>query len=269
MVRKKVKDTGLKLQCGIQGLSDDSYETAARYIDEGAIGKPVMAQIDYSRNEKVDLWNRPPDPDVQPGVNLDWETFLGSAPKRDWEPDRFFSWRRYWDYSGGIATDLFVHRVARIIRACKLTTPSRAVAVGGKHFFTESKAEVPDTFNVMLEYPEGMTVMLVSTLANETRIKHMIRGRKGTLEFTREGFEITPERLFKDEVKPATHSKSGGEDMALHHHNLHNAIRHGADLKCDADIGFYASMACQMAVESFRRQKYLAWDAQAEKVVEA
>jgi hypothetical protein len=57
--------------------------------------------------------------------------------------------------------------------------------------------------------------------------------------------------------------------MALHHHNLHNAIRHGADLKCDADFGFYASMACQMAVESFRRRKYLAWDATAEKVIEA
>jgi predicted dehydrogenase len=268
-VRKKVKETGLKLQCGIQGMSDDSYETAARYIEEGAIGKPVMAQIDYSRNEKVDLWHRPPDEGVEPGVNLDWQTFLGKAPKREWEPDRFFSWRRYWDYSGGIATDLFVHRIARIVKACKLTAPSRVVATGGKHFFTESTAEVPDTFNVMLEYPEGMTVMLVSTLANESRIRHMIRGRKATLEFTREGFVIAPERLFEGEAMPATHTKSGGEDMALHHHNLHNAIRHGADLKCDADFGFYASMACQMAVESFRRRKYLAWDATVEKVIEA
>ena len=268
-VRKKVADTGLKLQCGIQGMSDDSYETAARYIQEGAIGKPVLAQIDYSRNEKVDLWHRPPDEGVQPGVNLDWETFLGPAPKRDWEPDRFFSWRRYWDYSGGIATDLFVHRIARIIKACNLTVPSRVVATGGKHFFTESIAEAPDTFNVMVEYPGGMSVLLVSTLANQTKIKHMIRGRKATLEFTEDGFEITPERLFESEVKPATHTKSGGENMALHHHNLHNAIRHGAALKCDADLGFYASMACQMAVDSFRRRKYLAWDAAAEKVVEA
>ncbi len=269
VVRKRVKETGLKLQCGIQGMSDDSYETAAKYIEDGHIGKPVMAQIDYSRNERVDLWHRPPDEGVQPGVNLDWETFLGSAPKRPWEPDRFFSWRRYWDYSGGIATDLFVHRVARIIKACKLTAPSRVVATGGTHFFSESTAEVPDTFNVMLEYPEGMTVLLVSTLANQARIRHMIRGRKATLEFTKEGFEITPERLFQDEVMPATHTKGGAENMALHHHNLHNAIRHGAELKCDADLGFYASMACQMAVDSFRRRKYLAWDAETEKVKEA
>jgi predicted dehydrogenase len=268
-VRKKVKETGLKLQCGIQGMSDDSYETAAKYIEEGAIGKPVMAQIDYSRNEKVGLWDRPPDPEAQPGVNLDWKTFLGSAPQREWDPDRFFAWRRYWDYSGGIATDLFVHRIARIIKACKLTTPERVVATGGKNFFTDSVAEVPDTFNVMLEYPGGMTVMLVSTLANEARIRHMIRGRKATLEFTREGFEIIPERLFADEVKPATHTKTGDEDMELHHHNLHNAIRQGAELKCDVDMGFYASMACQMAVESFRTRKYLSWDAKAEKVVEA
>src|SRR5690606_37460900 len=139
---------------------------------------------------------------------------------------------------------LFVHRIARIIKACKLTVPSRVVATGGKYFFKESIAEAPDTFNVMLEYPEDMTIMLVSTLANATKIRHMIRGRKGTLEFTPEGFTITPEPIFEGEAKPASHTKSGAENVALHHHNLHNAIRQGAPLKCDADLGFYASMAC-------------------------
>ena len=272
-VRARVKESGIKLQCGVQGMSDDSYETAARYIADGAIGKPVLAQIDYSRNYEEDFWQRPFDDDIKPGVNLDWKTFLGPAPERPWDPDRFFSWRRYWDYSGGIATDLFVHRLTRILKACRLTAPSRVVATGGKHFWEDSAAEIPDTFNVMLEYPlpDGgeMTVLLVSTMANERPVDHVIRGRKGTIEFSRSGFEIIPEKLFADEVKPAAHSKGGGEDMALHHHNLHNAIRHGAELKCDVDLGFHGALGCHLAVESFRTRKYLTWDSKAEKTVEA
>lgn len=272
-VRKRVKEAGIKLQCGVQGLSDNSYETAAQYIDEGAIGRPVLAQIDYSRNHVEDFWTRPIDPDAKPGVNLDWKTFLGSTPQRDWDPDRFFAWRRYWDYSGGIATDLFVHRLTRILRACRLTGPSRVVATGGKHFWSDSPAEIPDTFNAMLEYPlpggGEMSVLLISTMANERKVQHLIRGHKATLEFTSEGFEITPEKLFADQVKPASHAKGGAESVALHHHNLHNAIRHGADLKCDVDMGFYGALGCHMAVESYRTRKYLAWDEKTEKVVEA
>jgi predicted dehydrogenase len=266
-VLKKIRQTGVTLQCGIQGMSDDSYEAAGRYIKEGKIGQVVMAQIDYSRNHLKDMWAKEPDPDCKPGVNLDWKTFLGKAKKRPWDTDRFFAWRRYWDYSGGIATDLFVHRLARIVRACGLTTPSRVVATGGQYVFNESGAEVPDTFNAMLEYPEGVNVLLVSSMASEAKIRHIIRGRKGTIEFTREGFVVEPEAMFKDDVEPYEHKKSGGEDMALHHHNLHNAIRNGEALKCDAEMGFNVSMACQMAVESFRSKKSLGWDRRRQRVV--
>ena len=265
-VVKKVRRTGITLQCGIQGMSDDSYESAAKLIQDGAIGKVVMAHIDYSRNHREEFWLREPDPDAMPGVNLDWNTYLGKAPKRRWNPDRFFSWRRYWDYSGGIATDLFVHRLARIARACSLGAPSRVVATGGQYFFREG-AEVPDTFNALLEYPEGMNVLLVSTMANQTAIRHVIRGKKGTIEFTREGFFVKPEAIHEAEVQPQAHKKSGREDIGLHHHNLHNAIRLGEPLKCDVEFAFNVSMACQLAVESFRRKKSLGWDKRRQRVI--
>ena len=265
-VVRKVRSTGITLQCGIQGMSDDSYETAAELIKQGAIGKVVMAHIDYSRNHLEDFWVRDPDPDVRPGVNLDWKTYLGRAKKRPWDPARFFSWRRYWDYSGGIATDLFVHRLARIVRACGLTVPSRVVATGGQYFFNGG-AEVPDTFNALLEYPEGVNVLLVSSLANQSKIRHVVRGNKGTIEFTRDGFSLEPEAIHKDDVQPRLHHKGGGEDMALHHHNLHNAIRTGEALKCDAEFAFNVSMACQMTVESYRKKKSLAWDRRRQRIV--
>jgi predicted dehydrogenase len=265
----KVKETGVKLQVGVQGLSDDSYAAAYEYVKAGVLGKVVMAQIDYSRNHLQDFWNYPIDAGAQPGVNLDWKAWLGSAPKRPWDPYRYFRWRLYWDYSSGIASDLFVHRVTRIIRALGLTFPERAVATGGKWEFTGSKAEVPDTFNILLDYPGGPTVMLVSSMANDTGIDHLLRGHKATLEFTRDGFTIRPQSLFAKDLKEITHKSSGGEDVRYHHRNLMNAIRRNEPLRCDANLGYYGVVACEMGVEAFRRQKYMRWDKNKQQIVPA
>ncbi|MFN7945673.1 MAG: Gfo/Idh/MocA family oxidoreductase [Blastocatellia bacterium] len=269
-VVKKIQQSKLKMQVGVQGMSDDSYETAQRMIKEGAIGRPIQAQIDYSRNHKKDFWvSDEPDKDVKPGVNLDWNAFLGPAPKRPFDLDRFLHWRRYWDYSGGIATDLFVHRITRIIRALDLKFPDKAVAVGGKWEFRDSAAEIPDTFNMMLDYPEGLSIVVISSMANDTPIPHVIRGHEATLEFTRDGFIIRPQdRLNRDRSKhEITHKKTGGEDILLHHRNLQAAIRDGAALKCDVMTGYYGVVAVRMAIESYRKRKYVAWDAKRERAV--
>ena len=280
-VVEKVQQTGLKLQVGVQGTSDDSYITARKYIQEGVLGKVTMAQIDYSRNGN--LWQYEIDPDANPATNLDWQTWLGPSPKVAWDPKRYFRWRRYWDYSGGVATDLFIHRLTRLIKALDLKFPQYVSASGGHYFFTGAdKAEVPDTFNIMLDYPEGLTVLLVSAQKNNTPIRHMIRGDKGTLLFHRKGFTILPqskegrELLDKPEAWATTevegvinHTKNGAEDISLHHQNLHQAIRENTPLNCDAKLGMHGMVACKMGVMSFRKRKYLAWDAVKQKVVKA
>lgn len=277
---QKIAGTKLKLQVGVQGMSDDSYETANKMIRDGALGKVVMAHIDYSRNYPDDFWAYPIDEDAKPGVNLDWEAWLGPAPKRPWDPRRYFQWRRYWDYSGGIATDLFIHRVTRIIKAVGLNFPDYVVATGGTWNFVNSVAEIPDTFNMMLDYPEKTTVMVVSSLANDMPIRHVIRGHKATLEFTKEGFTITPQEQSElakisgtgEALKGNqlyTHKKTGAEDVTLHHRNLQSAIRKSEALKCDHNLGFYGVVACMMVVESFRKRKYLKWDQQNERVIES
>ncbi len=276
---EKVNKSNLKLQVGVQGMSDDSYETANKMINEGALGKVVMAHIDYSRNYPNDFWAGPIDPEAKPGVNLDWEAWLGPAPKRPWDPRRYFQWRRYWDYSGGIATDLFIHRVTRLIKAIGLKFPEYVTATGGKWKFVNSVAEIPDTFNMQLDYPEKLTVLLVSSMANDTPIRHLIRGHKATLEFTREGFTITPQKATNEAVISGTgdkkkapevfkYKKHGGEDITLHHRNLQAAIRKGEALKCDQNLGFYGVVACMMGVESYRKRKYLKWDTGIKNVIE-
>jgi len=271
-VVKKIQQTNVKMQVGVQGMCDDSYETAQKYVKEGKLGRVVQAQIDYSRNYKRDFWvSDEPDKDVRPGENLDWNAFLGPAPKRPFDLDRFLHWRRYWDYSGGIATDLFVHRITRIIRALDLKFPTRVVAIGGKWEFRDSPAEIPDTFNMMLDYPDGLSVVVLSSMANDAPIPHVLRGHEATLEFTREGFVIRPQGRFnKEGDKPEiVHKKTGGEDITLHHRNLQNAIRGGEALKCDVMTGYYGVVAVRLAVESYRKSKYMKWDARREKGIEA
>ncbi len=270
-VVKKVRGAKLKLQVGVQGMSDESYEVANRCIREGALGKVVMAQIDYSRNYVGDFWAYDLDPDAKPGVNLDWDAWLGPAPKRPWDPLRYFQWRRYWDYSGGIATDLFIHRVTRILKAVGLTFPEHVVATGGKWNFNDSVAEIPDTFNMLLDYPGGPTVALISSMANDSQIDHVIRGHKATLEFNREGFVITPQESVREdlpdpkelrahEVRLLAYRKTGAEDVKLHHRNLHQSIRGGEELKCDVMLGYYGVVAASMGVQSFRERAYLKWN---------
>jgi predicted dehydrogenase len=270
-VVKKIQETKVKMQVGVQGMSDDSYETAQKYIKEGKLGRVVQAQIDYSRNHKGDFWVNDPDSDVRPGENLDWNAFLGPAPKKPFDPDRFLNWRRYWDYSGGIASDLFVHRITRIIRSLDLKFPTRVVAVGGKWEFRESAAEIPDTFNMMLDYPDGLSVVVLSSMANDTPIPHVLRGHEATLEFNSGGFVIRPQGRFnKQNDKPEiVHKKTGAESIMLHHRNLQNAIRNGEALKCDVMTGYYAIVAVRMAVDSYRKNRYMKWDARREKAIAA
>jgi predicted dehydrogenase len=269
---QKVQASGKKLQVGVQGMSDESYAVACEHIKAGQLGSIVLAQIDYSRNYQGDFWagnDYPIDADAKPGVNLDWAAWLGPAPKREWDPERYFRWRRYWDYSGGIATDLFIHRATRLLKAMDLTFPEYVVATGGKFEFKDSIAEIPDTFDVLADYPGGPTMQLVSSMANDTPVDHMIRGHKATLYFTPTGFTIKPQEPYEKDMQPITYVKKGAEDLTLHHRNLQAAIRSNQPLNCDCMLGMYGVVLCDMAVESFRNRQYLKWDTAQGKAVTA
>ncbi len=272
VVAKLQSKPNLKMQVGVQGTSDESYLEANKYIRDGALGNVVLAQIDYSRNHKDDFFGDPSypiDPDVKPGENLDWKAWLGDTKKIPYDPERFFRWRRYWDYSGGISGDLFVHRVTRIIKALGLTFPEQGAAAGGKFQFKESKAEIPDTMTVLLDYPQGLTVQLISSMANDVAVDHLIRGHKATIKFTRTGFVIEPQAMFKDEVKAIEYKKKGAEDITLHHRNLQSAIRKGTPLNCDILTGYYGVVASEMGVQSYRERKYMMWDKTRQRIVRA
>jgi hypothetical protein len=109
-----VKETKRVLQVGSQTTSADQWYKAKKAIADGMIGQMLMSQGSYHRNSIEGEWNWPIDPAAGPNGKgddyIDWKTWLGPAQNRPWDADRFFRFRKYWDYSGGVATDLFLSR---------------------------------------------------------------------------------------------------------------------------------------------------------------
>ena len=261
-VFKKQKETGRVLQVGVQGMSDDSYISARKAIDDGVLGQVVQAQIEYVRRYgEQGPWRVPGlDKNMPKPADLDWNAWLGSAKKADWNPNHYFEWRNYSMYSGGIATDLFIHRITRIMKACNLLYPNRVVGMGGIWQWDDGR-DLPDNFEMICEYPRGMTVYVLGTMSNRVAIDHVIRGYRGTLQFNPEGWVARN----KDGEVLAEHKKSGAEDINLHHTNLHTAIRDGAELNCPVELGMAGVSAVCMANESWRTGQMMGWDPKLEK----
>jgi len=262
----KQKETKLPLQVGVQAMSDDSYRTAADAIREGILGKVVQAQIEYVRRyDKQGPWR---DPDLDPKMakpeDLDWKSWLGHAPPLDWNPNHYFEWRNYSQYSGGVATDLFIHRITRIMKACDLLYPRRVVGMGGIWQWPDGR-DLPDNFEMICEYPRGMTVYVLGTMSNRVGIDHLIRGYRGTMYFTDSGWVAKD----KDGKVLGMHKKTGAEDNLLHHVNLQNHLRNGEELNCPCELGLAGVVAVNMANESWRTSQVMGWDEKNAKMVPA
>lgn len=265
-VIKKQAVTKLPLQVGVQGMSDDTYISARDAIRKGVIGRVVQAQIEYVRRYGQQGLFCVPDlkDDMPQPPDLDWNAWLGPAPRTAWNPHHYFEWRNFSAYSGGIATDLFIHRLSRIMKACDLTYPRRVVGMGGIWQWPKDR-DLPDNFEMICEYPRGMTVYILGTQSNRVGVDHLIRGYRGTLYFTKEGWVAKD----KDDKVLAEHEKSGAEDARLHHTNLQNHMRHGEALNCPVEFAAAGAAAVVMANESWRTGQMMAWDKQAQDIVPA
>jgi len=191
-----VRESDRAFILGSQGMSDSAYHQMRKLVVDGLIGKPIHAECGYFR---VGDWGergmRIDDPNARPGPDLNWEAFLGDMPKRPFDVSRFFRWRMYEDYAGGPSTDLFPHSLTPMLYMLGVKMPSMVVATGGKYRYQER--EIPDTFNTLIDYPEGITVAVLGTQGNDYqgpggrgapgRVP-VIRGWEGTL--TIEGKEI-------------------------------------------------------------------------------
>jgi predicted dehydrogenase len=282
-----VKETKRVLQVGSQTTSADIWWKAKKAIADGMIGQMIMSQGSYHRNSTEGEWNYPIDknagPDAKGEDYIDWNMWVGSqfklAPKRPYDADRFFRFRKYWDYSGGIATDLFYHVVAPL-NICwdEPQFPTKVMATGGIYVFKDER-EVPDTFHLLAEYAKGHSLVLSSSMANDTHIPGLIRGHEGTIVMVDHGqFErMVPYITVKPQVKG---QKAIGGDkyaekfgtkeiqiqidqkdpMVAHIENFLECMHTRAKPHLDVETGARAVVVINLAVQSYREGRTLYWD---------
>ncbi len=252
------------MQVGVQSCSEDLWWQAAKLIKNGAIGKVVWTQSGVSRNSIEGDWNYYRiDPDAGPH-NIDWDAFLGSAPRRPYDPDRFFRWRKYWDYSGGIATDLFYHGLGHLLVALGAEFPKRVVASGGIYVFHDR--ETPDTFHMMIDYPTDHTIVLLGSQANKQKVPEIIRGHKATIFFEEKALTVKAEEEFAKEVEEV---KVSPEPRAEHMDNFLQCIRTREKPHCNEIIGYRVMVAIGMGVRAYREQRVMLFDSEKEQVLPA
>lgn len=283
LVYETVQKTKRVLQVGSQTTSSDQWWQARKAIQSGMIGPLIMSQGSYHRNSVEGEWNWPitasAGPEGKGDDFIDWKMWLGSAPARAFDADRFFRFRKYWDYSGGIATDLFYHVVAPL-NICwgEPQFPYRVVGMGGIYAFKDGR-EVPDTFMLVADYAAGHSMVLSSSMANSTHIPGLIRGREGTITMVPNGqFEgrvefisVTPERISKKQFKDKYQTiemKLEVEPRENHMENFLRCVKTREKPVLDALTAYKAMVPIYMSVKSYREGKVLFFDERSQRITD-
>ncbi|MCH7558443.1 MAG: Gfo/Idh/MocA family oxidoreductase [Planctomycetes bacterium] len=270
----EVKKSGRVFQLGTQGMYDSAWKQMKNLIADGLIGRPIHAECGYFR---VGDWGERgmpiDDADVRPGSELDWEGFLGDAPKRPFDVSRFFRWRMYEDYAGGPSTDLFPHSLTPVLSMLGVSMPSTVVATGGK--FRYQEREIPDTFNMLIDYPENITVAVLGTQGNNyattacrgagNRLP-VIRGWEGTLTIEKNEIVFMPAEGSKK--KPQRFAIEHGEDFVGYWQKFLDCCRSRQQQTLSPmDLAYYVQTPLQMGMLCLREGKVARFDRSKEKIL--
>jgi predicted dehydrogenase len=272
-----VKASGRVLQVGSQYASMDHFWKARKAIKDGLLGEVVWASGGFGRNRNQrGEWNYAIDPEASEKT-LDWKAFLGSAPKRPFDPERYFRWRKYWDYSGGIATDLFYHSVSPLLVAIGGEFPLRVTSSGG--IYVQKDREVPDTFFMNVDYP-AWTMQLACSVASGVGAPLVIHGSQATLfvgqnseNLINTQMDLVPDQEYRDEFM----KKTGVEVMKIdaqpvprgahpHMDNFLECVRSRQEPNLPASLGYQAMAAIGMGVQAYRQHEVLYFDRRRERV---
>ncbi len=272
------------LMVGSQGKTSTMTAKAKEIVASGKLGKLSMVRLSEHRNTAEGAWVYPVPPDASEKT-IDWQRFLGSAPQRPFDPKVFFRWRCWWEYSGGVATDLFVHQFTMLHEILGVKRPEAAVSMGGIFRWNDGRT-VPDVMNSILEYPEGFVVDTYVNLANSIQRERgvWIMGSEATLqieggrmvlypepiyaEVQNYGSENFPKRL-RDEYlksfagKPGTQRRQQEEIRVergpIHVAHFVDSVVNKKPSREDAEAGHCAAAAAQLCNRAYREKQRTEW----------
>jgi predicted dehydrogenase len=289
--------TGRIFQVGSQYVTSAVYQKARDLFRAGAIGRLTMVEAWLDRNTAQGAWQYTLPPDASPAT-VDWDRFLGKAPKRPFDATRFFRWRNYQDYGTGVAGDLFVHLLSGLHVVTGSMGPERILATGGLRFWEDGR-DVPDVMLAMLDYGKqaahpdftlSLRVNLKSGVPDE-RFGFRFLGTDGVIttsmssltlekapperepgysiatfpkemqeEFLRQYREKYP-RQKAAAIEPEKFAPPKGYDAHREHHKVfYDAVRARKRPVEDAVFGFRAAGPALLANTSYYEKRVCLWD---------
>jgi len=297
-------ETGRILQVGSQRVSSIIYAKARELFKSGAIGELNFVEAWWHRNSPMGAWQYTIPPDASPET-VDWDRFLGDAPKRPFEPIRLFRWRNYRDYGTGIPGDLFVHLFSGIHYVLDSLGPTRILATGGLRYWDDGR-DVPDiivgvydypkteshpAFNLMLKVnfadggggeghqfrfagPDGVITIGGNgvTLARQERSKDpgLSTGTFPTAlqeQIRREHRGQFPEEIgLRPRAETVFSAPGGYSDTFDHFRNFFDAVRSRTPVVEDAAFGYRAAGPAVLTNDSYFQQRAIDWDPSAMRV---
>lgn len=196
------KKSGKTMQVGSQRISSAAFQEAKRMVQAGDIGQINYIESNNDRFNAIGAWNYSVPTDASL-TTLDWDRFLGDAPKRPFDAKRFFRWRNYRDYGTGVAGDLFVHLITGVHFVTDSMGPTRIFSSGNLAFWKDGR-DVPDVMTSIMDYPktdqhEAFQMVLRVNFANAGKINDVTRiiGNEGQIEFSENNLILTKKKLPK------------------------------------------------------------------------
>lgn len=254
------------VQTGTQQRSQPHYQQLTKMIAEGAIGEVTFVRTgNYGYAPPEGIGNPPDEP---PPPDLDWEMWLGPAPARPFNKNRFgvdpktFShFRWFWDYAGGMMTDWGVHVLDIVQMAFGETMPVSCVALGKKSYIRDNR-DTPDTLEATYEYPK-----FLATYENRMGNEHppfpygntAFHGTKGTLYCDRSGFKIVPTKQGGIEALEVQAERGGGN--VQHWANFLECVKTRQRPVSDIEICHRSTATCHLANISLRAKCRVDFDA--------
>jgi predicted dehydrogenase len=272
------KHTKRLVQVGSHGCSDPKYLRARDLVTGGTVGQLLWAQGSYCRNNQKGEWNYTLEPEAT-AQTVDWKMWLGPAPTRAWSAERFFRWRKYWDYGTGIIGDLWPHRLHPLMLALNLNEFPRSVScVGGDLCRVDRRTdpdgkpygesrEVADTTLMMVDFPCGVMIVLAGSTVNERGIEDIIRGTKANLTMGGNRLQVAPERPFVDEIDARDETPpDAGETHVKHMRNFLTSIRNNVPPNCNEDLAIRVQAVVSMAELAYRQRRQVRFDEAAREI---
>jgi predicted dehydrogenase len=279
------------VQIGSQRVSSVLCEKARELYSNGAIGEIENVELTLGRNDPTGAWEYPPPTDLSPQT-LDWNTWLGDAPKIPFNNLHFARWRCWKEYGTGVGGDLMVHLISGMMFTLGWNEIPRSASALGGIFRWKDGRNMPDLHTVLFDY-HGIPVYVRLGLGTETPELARFMGPKGILDASEFSLHYTPQpgidlgpsyysagfpQKMRDEYFAQWYTEHGEkpgkealmdetswkghdwDDMKPHLWNFFEAVKTRKPIVEDAVFGNNAAIACHMANESYFRQKPVFWD---------